>query len=89
MVLGDKNAVMVAARVLAYGPEYTCDITNPNNGEMMNHTFNLADCQFKYIPDDVKENNFDVSLPISKNKINFMLSKICISFKKPSHTVLH
>ena len=33
LVLGDKNAVMVAARVLAYGPEYSCDIQNPNTGE--------------------------------------------------------
>ena len=29
LVLGDKNAVMVAARILAYGPEYECEITNP------------------------------------------------------------
>ena len=33
MVLGDKNAVMVAARILAYGPEYECQVTNPNTGE--------------------------------------------------------
>ena len=33
LILGDKNAVMVAARILAYGPEYTCDIINPNTGD--------------------------------------------------------
>jgi hypothetical protein len=73
LVLGDKNAVMVAARVLAYGPEYTCDITNPNNGEMMNHTFNLADCPFKKLPTDINGNSFSLDLPISKKTIEFKL----------------
>ena len=73
LIVGDKNAVMVAARILAYGPEYTCDVTNPNNGQTMNHTFNLADCPFKKLPDDIKENKFEVKLPISKKKITFKL----------------
>ena len=46
LVLGDKNAVMVAARILAYGPEYTCQVVNPNTNETKNHTFNLTDCPF-------------------------------------------
>ena len=25
LLLGDKNAIMIAARVLAYGPEYECN----------------------------------------------------------------
>ena len=73
MVLGDKNAVMVAARILAYGPEYECQVTNPNTGETSTETFNLADCPFKKLPKDVKENSFEVTLPISKNKIKFSL----------------
>ena len=32
LVLGDKNAVMVASRILAYGPEYTAQVTNPKTG---------------------------------------------------------
>ena len=31
LLLGDKNAVLVAARILAYGPEYTTEILNPND----------------------------------------------------------
>ena len=42
MILGDKNAVMVAARILAYGPEYECQVTNPNTGNSVNISFNLA-----------------------------------------------
>ena len=48
LILGDKNAVMVAAR-------------------------NLAECPFKKLPKDVKENLFEVTLPISKRKIKFSL----------------
>ena len=73
LVLGDKNAVMVAARVLAYGPEYTCEITHPKTGEKLTETFNLADCPFKKLPKDVTENNFEVELPVSKKKIKFSL----------------
>ena len=73
MILGDKNAVMVAARILAYGPEYECQVTNPNTGELINHTFNLADCPFKKSSKNVKENLFDLTLPISKSKIKFSI----------------
>ena len=73
MILGDKNAVMVAARILAYGPEYPCEVTNPKSGEVLTHTFNLADCPFKKLPEGVSENNFEVTLPISKKKVTFKL----------------
>ena len=33
LVLGDKNAVLVAARILAYGPDYTVEIPNPSDIE--------------------------------------------------------
>ena len=73
LILGDKNAVMVAARILAYGPEYLCQVTNPKTGEVIDHTFNLADCPFKKLSEDIKENRFEVELPISKQKVTFKL----------------
>jgi len=73
LLLGDKNAVMVAARILAYGPEYACEVTNPKDGQVIEHTFNLADCPFKKLPKGVKENKFEVDLPVSKKKITFKL----------------
>jgi len=73
LVLGDKNAVMVAARVLAYGPEYQCDVTNPNTGNVFSHTFNLADCPFKTVEGKISGNRFDVTLPVSKRKVSFKL----------------
>jgi len=72
LVLGDKNAVMVAARILAYGPEYVCDIPNPDGGTITK-TFNLADCPFKKLPKEITENKFEVELPISKKKVTYKL----------------
>ena len=73
LVLGDKNAVMVAARILAYGPTYSCEITHPKTGETVEATFNLADCPFKKAPETVTTNSFEMELPVSKTKITFKL----------------
>ena len=72
LIIGDKNAVMVASRVLAYGPEYSCEVVTPS-GDKLQHTFNLAECPFKKLPKDVTENSFEVTLPISKKKIKFSI----------------
>ena len=54
LILGDKNAVLVASRILAYGPEYTAEVTNPNNPEeKVKHTFDLSQCPFKELPKNV------------------------------------
>ena len=63
---------MVAARILAYGPEYVCDIPNPQGGTIT-QTFNLAECPFIKLPDGITKNKFEVDLPISKKKITFKL----------------
>ena len=72
LIIGDKNAVMVAARILAYGPEYTCEVTTPN-GDTLEQTFNLADCPFRHIDEKHTENLFECELPISKKKIKYKL----------------
>ena len=58
-IIGDKNALMVASRILAYGPEYTCEVMNPNTDEKLTHTFNIADCPFIKLPKDIDGNNFE------------------------------
>ncbi len=75
LITGDKNAVMVAARILAYGPEYNATIKHPETGVEVDHDFNLADCPFKELPDDVdySENKFELELPVSKSKIVFKI----------------
>ena len=75
LLLGDKNALMVAARILAYGGEYTVEVMNPNSGEKFQHTFDLTSCEFKEVPEDIEEkgNNFSVELPITKVNITYRM----------------
>jgi hypothetical protein len=75
LILGDKNAVMIAARILAYGSEYAVEVTSPESGDKFNHTFNLTDCPFKELPDDVDYslNEFEFKLPVSKKTIKFRI----------------
>ena len=75
LVLGDKNAVLVAARILAYGPEYTAEVTNPNDGNRVEHTFDLTRCPFKEPIEgvDYSGNSFEFTTPIGKNKVKFKL----------------
>jgi len=76
LILGDKNAVLVAARILAYGPEYTCQVSNPKNPqESIEHTFDLTKCPFKEATDsiDYTSNSFEYTTPVGKNKIKFKL----------------
>ena len=76
LILGDKNAVLIASRILAYGPEYTVEVTNPNDiDEKTEHTFDLSQCPFKELPKDVdySDNSFEFITPVGKNKLKFKL----------------
>ena len=75
LVLGDKNAIMIAIRILAYGPEYSVEVTHPNGEEKMMHKFNLADCPFKILPSEVdySSNEFKFKLPVSKGELRWKL----------------
>jgi len=76
LIIGDKNAVLVAARILAYGPEYKVEVANPNNpDQQVEHTFDLTECPFKQAVDkvDYSGNSFDYETPISKTKIKFKI----------------
>ena len=76
LVLGDKNAVLVAARILAYGPEYTAEVANPKDSEeTVSHTFDLSTCPFKELSKDVdySDNSFNYTTDIGKTKIKFKL----------------
>ena len=66
---------MIAARILAYGSEYTVEVTSPESGDKFNHTFNLTDCPFKELPDgvDYSLNEFEFQLPVSKKTIKFRI----------------
>ena len=75
LLIGDKNAVMVASRILAYGGEYNVEVTNPTTNEKFKHTFDLTQCEFKELPENIDylKNEFQLELPVSKIKITFKL----------------
>jgi len=76
LIIGDKNAVMIACRILAYGSDYTVVLTDPETGEKFEHTFDLSDLPYKKVPDNIKlnsDNKFEFNLPASKAKLSFKL----------------
>ena len=76
MLIGDKNAVMVASRVLAYGKEYKIEFNDGNSGRKREETADLTTFEPKEI-DFTKFtkgiNAFEYELPASKRKITFKL----------------
>ena len=42
LLLGDKNAVMIATRVLGYGKDYPITLKDPDTGNEVEHTFDLT-----------------------------------------------
>lgn len=66
---GDKNAIMIAARVNGFGAEYNTKVTCPNCNALCQHTFDLSEVEPKNQETDVKisENGtFEVALPTTK-----------------------
>jgi len=75
LLLGDKNAVMIASRILAYGPDYNVTITDPDTGDRRDHTFDLSQLEFKELPENVvfEKNEFEFKLPVMKNTVTYKL----------------
>ena len=76
LLLGDKNAIMIATRILGYGKDYTVQLTDPSTGDKQEETFDLTKVGDKKI--DYKlfksgKNEFEFDLPASKVKIMFRL----------------
>ena len=70
LLIGDKNAIMVAARVLGYGSDYTFEY----NGEPQ--TVDLSLIENKPLKEELfknKVNEFTFTLPKSKNTVTFKL----------------
>jgi len=74
LVLGDKNAVMVAARILGYGADYPVELTCPKCGNKQTETVNLADLENKQVEITQKNSNvFNFELPLSKINLTFKI----------------
>ena len=78
ILVGDKNAIMVAARVLGYGKEYKVNIPDPYNNDKPQETVILLnEIQDKPLHEEITKypNNseFEFELPLSKKRITFKL----------------
>ena len=71
LIVGNKNAIMIAARVLGYGKDYTFEL----DGE--EHTVDLTEVKDKLIKEEHLQgkgkNEFEFTLPTVKKSITFKL----------------
>ena len=75
LLVGDKNAILVAARVLGYGKDYTFKYANQRNQEVET-TVDLSLLEDKQIDESLFKrgvNEFTFVLPHSGNNITFKL----------------
>jgi hypothetical protein len=77
LYVGDKNAIMVAARVLGYGKDYVVEIDDPfSPGTKQKVTIDLTQIEHKEVDYSLLEqrkNEFDFELPQSKRVVTFRL----------------
>lgn len=73
LTLGDRNGLLIAARILAYGKDYSFMYKNPNTGEEEKITIDLQNLKYKEVNWDLFENKneFEFKLPKSGNTIAF------------------
>ena len=64
LLIGDKNAILIASRVLSYGPDYTVQITDPITEDIVNYTVDMSQLKTKEI---------DFSKLNRKNEYEFIL----------------
>jgi hypothetical protein len=77
LFVGDKNAIMVAARILGYGKDYVVEIDDPfSPGTKQKVTIDLTQIEHKEVDYSLFErriNEFDFELPQSKRVVTFRL----------------
>lgn len=75
LVIGDKNAILVTSRILAFGPDYEAKINDPFDNEEIDITIDLSQIKVKEIDENKlnRSNEYDFFLPISKTNIKFKL----------------
>ncbi len=75
LVLGDKNAILVSSRILAFGTDYDVTINDPADNVPVSVTVDLSKIKIKEV-DDLKlnrDNEYEFILPRTKTPIKFKL----------------
>jgi len=74
LIVGDKNAILFAARILGYGKDYSFKFKNELTGKEEEYTVDLTELKEREIDEKVFEkgkNEFTFVLPRSQNTITF------------------
>lgn len=73
--IGDKNAILLATRILGYGSEYVVEVTDPFTLEVQKVNIDLSKIETKEIDETIlnRQNRYEFLLPVSKKKIKFKL----------------
>lgn len=75
LLLCDKNAILISARILAYGKDYSFSYTNPSTDQEEKVTIDLTKFENKQVDYSLfqNKNEFTFTLPHSKNTISFKI----------------
>jgi hypothetical protein len=75
LLLGDRNMLLIAARILAYGPEYSFKYPHPITGEFEVVKVDLQQLNHKKVDYSVynENNEFTFELPYTKNVVTFKI----------------
>jgi len=75
IVIGDKNAILVASRVFAFGPEYKITVTDPVENEPVEVSVDMSNLKNKEIDYSKlnRKNEYDFTLPKCGVKIKFKI----------------
>lgn len=78
LVVGDKNAIMVAARILGYGKDYQISINDPFSNKQQKETIDLSQFENKEYDGsnqtELHKNEFSYTLPNSQRVVVFKLA---------------
>jgi len=78
LTLGDRNALLIAARILAYGKDYNLKYANPNTGESETIVVDLQKLGYKSVDLSLFKNDNELTyeLPFTKNTVTFKILTI-------------
>ena len=73
--IGDKNAILMATRILGYGADYQVEITDPFSSEKQTVTIDLGKVQTKDVNESIlnSKNRYSFTLPSNGKEIIFKL----------------
>ncbi len=75
LLIGDKNGLLIAARIMGYGKEYPVSVVCPACGIRQNTVIDLQTLDVRGVPEPENKgkNEFKFKLPYSKKELTFKL----------------